>query len=117
MSVHTIHGPVYMSGIASLDEVPTFVRPGAVVPLAPVVQYTDALPGGPLEVQVYAGADGSFKLVEDDGETTSYERLGYVRETEFSWSDGLRTLSWSSRQGRRITFENAFTQLYVTLFR
>merc|ERR1712032_803688 len=103
MSVHTIHGPVYMSGIASLDEVPTFVRCGAVIPLAPVVQYTDALPGGPLEVQVYAGADGSFKLVEDDGETTSYERLGYVRETEFSWSDGLRTLSWSSRQGRRIT--------------
>ena len=57
-----------------MTEIPAFVRPGAIVPLAPVIQYTDALPGGPLEVQVYAGADGSFMLIEDDGETTAYEK-------------------------------------------
>ena len=45
-------GPTTLTGAAPLSEVPVFAPPGAVVPLAPVVQYTDALPGGALEVQV-----------------------------------------------------------------
>lgn len=44
------------------------------MPIAPLVQYTDALPAGqPLEIQIYPGGDASFVVVEDDGETISYQ--------------------------------------------
>ncbi|MGD0461571.1 MAG: TIM-barrel domain-containing protein [Tepidisphaeraceae bacterium] len=78
---------------ATLDEIPVYVRAGTVLPLGPVIQHTDDLPGGPLEVQVYPGRDGRFTLVEDDGLTTAYLR-GQIRRTAFVWNDASRTLSW-----------------------
>ena len=78
---------------ARLDEIPVYVRAGTVLPLGPVIQHTDDLPGGPLEVQVYPGRDGQFTLVEDDGLTTAYLK-GQIRRTIFVWNDASRTLSW-----------------------
>jgi alpha-glucosidase len=78
---------------ARLDEIPVYVRAGTVLPLGPVIQHTDDLPGGPLEIQVYPGRDGQFTLVEDDGMTTAYLN-GQVRRTLFVWNDASRTLSW-----------------------
>ena len=67
-------GPTTVSlSAVPLDHIPVYVKAGGIVALAPLVQYTDALPGdGPLELHVYAGADGAFTLVEDDGETYGY---------------------------------------------
>ena len=48
-----------------LGTVPMYVLGGSIVPTALPVQYTDALPGGPLQVTVYGGADGVFTLYED----------------------------------------------------
>mmetsp|Transcript_122749 Transcript_122749/g.381519 ORF Transcript_122749/g.381519 Transcript_122749/m.381519 type:complete len:200 (-) Transcript_122749:110-709(-) len=114
-SVHLIQGPVYMGGTAADTEVPAFVRAGTVLPLAPVVQYTDALPGGPLEVQVYAGADGSFDLVEDDGLTYGYQ-AGTVRRTHLVWDDAAGTLSWKVTGDLKAPGPQAFVLLYATLF-
>ena len=36
-----------------------FVRPGGIITLGPIIQHVGMLPGGPLEVQVYTGADGT----------------------------------------------------------
>ena len=63
------------------------------LPLGPVVQYSDALPGGPLAVHVFPGQNGQFALIEDDGVTTAYEQ-GVFRTTNFLWSESSRTLSW-----------------------
>mmetsp|Transcript_64596 Transcript_64596/g.200296 ORF Transcript_64596/g.200296 Transcript_64596/m.200296 type:complete len:200 (+) Transcript_64596:2-601(+) len=114
-SVHLIQGPVYMGGTAADTEVPAFVRAGTVLPLAPVVQYTDALPGGPLEVQVYAGADGSFDLVEDDGESLAYE-AGGVRTTRLRWSEATSTLSWEIEGSVLAPGAQGFVELFATLF-
>jgi alpha-glucosidase len=80
----------------SLNSIPVYVKAGGMVALAPLVQYTDALPGnGVLELQIYGGADGTFTLVEDDGETTGYMAgTDTVRSTSFSWDDAKKTLSW-----------------------
>jgi len=83
---------------ASLHEIPVFVRAGSIVPLGPVLQTTSAVPGGPLELQVYAGANATFTLFEDDGETLGYAG-GAVRLTTFSWDDAQRRLTWRS-EGR-----------------
>jgi len=110
----TTEGPATLGGTAALAEVPVYVRPGAVVPLAPVVQHSGALPGGALEVQVYAGADGSFTLVEDDGESTAYAS-GAVRSTRLAWDDGARTLSWAVVDATAAGTAG-FSQLFVRRF-
>jgi alpha-glucosidase len=100
---------------AALDEVPRYVRSGSIVPLAPVVQYTDALPGGPLQLHIYSGADAEFVLVEDDGETDAYER-GAVRRTTFSYDNeggNLYTHVAGDFAGDAHTFTHFTTFLYT----
>merc|ERR1711879_849379 len=89
-------------------------RPGTIVTLAPVIQYSDALPGGPLEVQVYMGANGEFTLAEDDGETKAYAS-GAIRETKFQWKQTSKTLSWSVTNAG-LSLPNAFRKLFVKAF-
>ena len=76
------------------DSLPVFVRGGSILPLAPVVQHTRDLPGGPLDLHVYPGRDATFTLVEDDGSTNAYAG-GVARKTNFTWTDATRTLAWS----------------------
>jgi len=89
----TIEGNRTLEVAAGLDEIPIYVRCGSLLPLGPVIQHTSELPGGPLELQIYPGRDASFTLVEDDGETTSYQK-GLARRTVFTWKDSTRSLSW-----------------------
>lgn len=116
-STATTVGPMHITGTASLEEIPAFVRPGSIVPLAPVIQHSGALPGGPLEIQVYSGANTSFELVEDDGETIAYES-GAVKRTRFDWEEATQTLSWMVLSGIAPSKEptTAFEQVFVKLF-
>lgn len=63
-----------------------------------VIQYSDQL-GGVLEVHVYAGADGQFTMVEDDGNSLDYLKGDATRNTHFQWDDSSRTLSWTVDAG------------------
>jgi len=110
-----MEGGRHFSGTAALTEIPAFVRPGAVIPLAPVVQSTEELPGGPLEVEIYAGADGSFELIEDDGDTEAYAS-GNVRTTSLAWSNADRTLSWTVVGADGAEIPGAFVQVRAKLF-
>ena len=99
---------------AALGAVPAYVKAGSIVPLAPVVQYSDQLPGGALEVQVYSGSDAEFVMVEDDGETEAYIKAGGARRTTYRWSEQAAELSWSVDG----TFSNAntFKQVKLVVF-
>jgi len=89
-------GPTNVTSQAvALDATPVFVRAGGIITIGPVVQHVGQLPGGPLEVQVYTGASGSFTLFEDDGETTDYQSEDAVRATTFEWDDTTATLKWT----------------------
>jgi alpha-glucosidase len=108
-------GPATLGGYAPLDEVLAFVRPGTIVTLAPKLQYSEALPGGALEVQVYAGSDGKFTLVEDDGQTMGYQ-TGKKRSTAFWWNNDRGTLSWTVSGDLHAPGSSAFTEVVVTIF-
>jgi alpha-glucosidase len=88
-----IEGGRTIDVIAKLDEIPVYVRAGAILTLGPVIQHTDDLPGGPLEVGIYPGKDAKFTLIEDDGATMNYLK-GQTRRTDFVWNDAARTLTW-----------------------
>ncbi len=97
-----------------LNEIPFFAPAGAIIPLAPAsIQYSDALPGGPLSVAVFPGKDGTFVMVEDDGETLQYIS-GQIRQISFNWSDSARRLVWDVNG--TFTDAHSFTSLSATVY-
>jgi alpha-glucosidase len=51
----------------TLERLPVFVRPGAIIAKQPLVQSTSEVPEGPLELHVYPGDDCRGELYPDDG--------------------------------------------------
>jgi alpha-D-xyloside xylohydrolase len=83
---------------APIGILPLYVPAGAILPLGPDVEYVNQKAADPLEVRVYPGADGSFLLYEDAGDSYDYERGAYTN-IPFHWSDGSRTLTIGKRTG------------------
>ena len=82
----------------TLDRVPMFVRAGSILPLGPEMQYVGEKPWNNLEIRVYPGANGSFTLYEDEGDSYNYEKGAYSTIT-FDWNDKSRTLTIGERKG------------------
>ena len=64
----------------ALEEMPIYVRAGAIIPAQPLVQSTADVPNGPLELHVYPGADCKGSLYWDDGETFNYKHGQFYRQ-------------------------------------
>src|SRR5260370_21776691 len=56
----------------ALDEMPLYVRAGAILPMQPVTQSTSENPTGPLQLRVYVGQDCRGSLYGDDRPTLPY---------------------------------------------
>ncbi len=89
-----IAGPKTISVDEALDEIPVYVRAGTILPVGPVVQYSEQRSTTPLEIRIYPGKNGSFKMVEDDGVSYNYTK-GDTRITACYWNDRTKTLTWS----------------------
>ena len=88
-----------------LDELPVYVRGGAIVPMAPVVQSTMEKPQGPLTLRVFppeAGKACAGEVYADDGVSYDYRRgtFARLRATCSVGADGAVTVSLSAREGR-----------------
>jgi alpha-glucosidase (family GH31 glycosyl hydrolase) len=84
-----------------LETTPLYARAGAIVPMGPVKQFTDEKVEGPLAISVYAGADGSFLLYKDDGNSFNY-RKGEWMGIEMRWNDARRVLKLELAAGSRM---------------
>ena len=62
-----------------LDELPLYVRAGAIVPMQSVIQFTGETPSGPLELRVYAGENCHGALYQDDGHSYDYQKGMFLR--------------------------------------
>lgn len=91
-------GGMSIEADAPLERMPVFVRAGAIVPMGPELQYTGEKPADPLELRVYPGADGSFVLYEDAGDSYDYE-TGAYSTIPIAWNDKTRTLTVGDRSG------------------
>ncbi len=78
-----------------LDEMPLYVRAGAILPMQPLVQNTGETPDGPLQLHVYPGADCRGSLYEDDGHTFSYQK-GEILRVNYSCGVSSSALSITS---------------------
>lgn len=88
-----IKGPATFAVDKALDETPLYVRAGTILPVGPVIQYSEQASGTPLEIRIYPGKDGSFKMVEDDGVSYNYVKAN-TRTTVYSWNEKTKTVTW-----------------------
>jgi alpha-glucosidase len=74
-------GPATHQIAAPLDHWPLFVRANRLLPLGPLMQYTDERPTDPLTIHCYMSPQGeaSYTLYEDDGATQAYANGAYAR--------------------------------------
>jgi alpha-glucosidase (family GH31 glycosyl hydrolase) len=96
-----VEGGREITRAVDLGTIPLYVRAGAIVPLGPVKQYVAEKVDAPLSITIYPGADGSFLLYEDDGETFEY-RKGAWMGAEMTWDDGKRIFRMRLAEGSRM---------------
>jgi alpha-D-xyloside xylohydrolase len=87
-----VDGGQTITADAPFDRLPLFVRAGSIVPVGPDQQYIGEKPRESVTIYVYAGADGSFALYEDDGRTYGYERNEFS-VVPLSWNEQSKTLT------------------------
>ena len=82
----------------TIDVIPLYVKAGSIIPMGPKVQYATEKPWDNLELRVYAGANGSFVLYEDEFDNYNYEQGAYT-EIPVVWNDASRQLIIGARKG------------------
>jgi alpha-glucosidase (family GH31 glycosyl hydrolase) len=79
---------------------PLFVKGGAIVPMGPVMSYSDQEPLEVVTLDVYPHGESRYRMYEDDGVTYDYQSGAYA-STEFhaSQSAGSVTIGIGPRKG------------------
>ena len=75
-----LQGPAKIERSFALDEIPVYVKAGAVIPMQPKMRNTAEKPVDPLIVTIFPGASGEARVYEDAGNTLGYENA------EFAWT-------------------------------
>jgi alpha-glucosidase len=99
----------------ALAELPVYVRPGTILPYAPLTQSTQEQPRGPLTLRVYPGADCHGSIYSDDGHTFAYRRGEFLR-MKFTCSlnaDGSLALHVGPHEG---TYPAWWSDLHLQIF-
>ncbi len=89
-----------------IDKAPVYVRQGSILPVGPDVQWVTQKTWDNLEIRIYPGADATFTLYEDDGESYDYEE-GKYSTIKFQWNDKAKRLTIHTRVGE---FEGMINQ-------
>src|SRR5690242_483223 len=66
--------------------------------MRPEVQYATEKPADPIQIRIYAGADGDFTRYEDENDNYDYERGEYA-VIPLHWNDSAGTLIIGDRTG------------------
>jgi alpha-glucosidase (family GH31 glycosyl hydrolase) len=94
----SVTGGKMVDAAAPLDRIPLYVRAGSIVPMGPDVEYATEKPADPIELRVYAGADGDFTLYEDENDNYNYEKGAYAT-IPIHWNDAGKQLTIGERKG------------------
>jgi alpha-glucosidase len=75
-------GPTGIDRKFSIDQIPVYVKAGAIIPMQPPMLYTGQRPVDPLIVNVWPlkpGSSSSYSMYEDSGVAEDYQRGVYAR--------------------------------------
>jgi alpha-D-xyloside xylohydrolase len=83
---------------APYERIPVFVKAGSIIPFGPSLQYTSEKPADTITLNVYAGADASFNLYEDEGTNYNYEK-GAFTIIPVKYKEATKTITFEDRKG------------------
>ena len=93
-----LNGGQTISAEAEYERMPVFAKAGSIVTCGPEIEYTTQKAADPITIVVYAGADATFDLYEDEGTNYDYEK-GQFTTIPISWSQEAKSLTIGERQG------------------
>jgi len=99
---------------APLAIIPIYARAGAILPMGPRIQYaTQSV--DPIELRVYPGANGSFTLYEDQGDSYAYETGSYATiPMSYNNTTGKITIGARSGSFSGMLTNRTFNIVFVT---
>ena len=93
-----LKGGQTIDAAAPYERMPMYARAGSILLNGPEIEYTDEKPADPITIMVFAGADASFDLYEDEGTNYDYEQ-GLFTTIPITWDDAARELTIGDRKG------------------
>ncbi len=89
-----LRGPAVLTRSFALEEVPVYVRAGAVIPMQPEMRHTREKPVDPLVLAIMSGESGATRIYEDDGESLGYKRgeAAWTAVRHSQLADGTRRI-------------------------
>ncbi len=93
-------GQGWIALYGGLDRIPVFVRAGGIIPLGPSSGWPGTDLPDALTVHIFPGANNTFQLYEDDGETLDYRQGGFALTTfDLTWAEEKARFKISPVQG------------------
>jgi len=83
---------------AGYERMPVFVKAGSILPFGPALQYTSEKPADTITLNVYTGADASFRLYEDEDTNYNYEK-GAFAVIPVRYTEATKTVTIGDRKG------------------
>jgi alpha-D-xyloside xylohydrolase len=83
---------------APYERMPIFVKAGSIIPFGPDLQYTSEKSADTVTLNIYSGADATFKLYEDEGTNYNYEK-GAFAVIEIKYNESTKTITIADRNG------------------
>jgi alpha-D-xyloside xylohydrolase len=93
-----LDGGQTISAAAPIEILPLYVKAGSIIPMGPHMEYATEKPASNIELRIYPGANGTFKLYEDENENYNYEK-GAFATISFNWDDKAHKLTISDTKG------------------
>jgi alpha-D-xyloside xylohydrolase len=91
-------GTQHIVAEAPYERMPVFVKAGSIIPFGPELQYTSEKQADTILLNVYAGADASFNLYEDEGTNYNYEK-GSFASIPVNYNEAAKTITIEDRKG------------------
>ena len=89
-----LRGSAHVERSFALDEIPVYVKAGAIIPMQPKMNHTGEKPVDPLILNVFPGETGSTWVYEDAGNSLGYKR------SEYSWTSVRQSHLGDGADGR-----------------
>ncbi len=83
---------------APINNIPVFVKEGAIIITGPVMQYSNQKPADSLTITIYGKKDASFVLYEDENENNNYE-AGKSATIKFTYNAVTNAIEIGERKG------------------
>lgn len=98
-----VEGGKEVNVAAPMNDLPVFIKAGAIIPMQTPLEYTSQDGDGILEINIWYGkTPNSFTYYEDDGNTFKYQDGSYYKRN-ISWSPIQQVITLSKKEGNYIS--------------